>query len=78
MRQIIGVMWDRMKIITAIVGDVEAKVIATLFYFTILVPFGLLSRLSSDPLNRKADATHQAWLLRPPIENDLDSAKRQG
>ena len=77
MRQIIGVMWDRMKIIAAIVGDVEAKVIATLFYFTILVPFGLLSRLTSDPLTRKADAT-QAWLPRPPIQNDLDSAKRQG
>jgi len=78
LRQIFNVMWDRMKIIASIVGDVEATVIATLFYFTILVPFGLLARLMSDPLNRKADAKHQAWIERPSVHNDLDSAKRQG
>jgi hypothetical protein len=78
LRQIFNVMWDRMKIIASIVGDVQATVIATLFYFTILVPFGLLAHLMSDPLNRKVDVQHQIWIERPPVHNDLDSAKRQG
>lgn len=78
MRQIVRVMWERMKVIASVVGDVEAKVIVTLFYFTILAPFGLISRLFSDPLHRKAPANPQLWVERPPVHNELDAAKRQG
>src|ERR1041384_969188 len=75
LREILQIAWERFKIIAAIVGDAQARVIATLFYFTILAPFGLLSRSSGDPLNIKASPV---WLERPLISNELEDAKRQG
>ena len=41
MSEIVHLAWDRFKIIAGIVGDVQGRVIVTLFYFTILVPFGI-------------------------------------
>ncbi len=77
MKAIWDVMWERLKIISAIVGDVEANVIATVFYFTILVPFGILARLFTDPLKRNpTQGSH--WQERHPVPSDLEIAKRQG
>ena len=70
--------WDRFNIITSIIGDVQGRVIAILFYFTILVPFGLGSRLFSDPLRRKVEGRTTFWEERAPLPTDLDAAKRQG
>lgn len=75
MREIVQIAWERLKVIASIVGDVQAQVIATLFYFTIIVPFGLISRFSSDPLQIKSKAQ---WLEREAVPNDLEAAKRQG
>lgn len=75
MRAVLRVAWERFKLITSIIADVQGHVIATGFYFTILVPFALISRLSGDPL-RRVDTSR--WLDHPPIASDLESAKRQG
>ena len=61
---------------TSIIGDFQGRVIATLFYFTVLLPFGLGSRLSSDPLHLRSG--HDQWLGRDEVPRDLDSARRQG
>lgn len=66
---------QRFNLITRIVGEVNGRVIVTVFYWTVLVPFGLISRLFTDPLNRKGDV---AWVMRDPVPTDLDSAKEQG
>lgn len=76
LREIRLLLWDRLKIIASIVGDLQARVIVTIFYFTILVPFGLISRLTSDPLRRRVESI--TWLERSPLPTDLESAKRQG
>lgn len=68
--------WDRFTIIVGIVGDAQGQFLATLFYFTILVPFGLLAHLFSDPLHQRTPST--TWLTRDPVENGLEGAKRQG
>lgn len=78
MREIASITWDRLKIIAAIVGDIEARVIVTVFYFTILVPFGLLSRLGSDPLRIAPTSESSHWVERDPVHGDLESAQRQG
>ncbi|MBI5669927.1 MAG: hypothetical protein HZC41_18185 [Chloroflexi bacterium] len=77
-RELFRVAWDRFKIIGAIVGDTQARIIAMLFYFTILVPFGVGSRLLSDPLRLKHAREQSTWLSRDPLPTDLDSAKQQG
>ncbi|MBL8154887.1 MAG: hypothetical protein JNM70_11950 [Anaerolineae bacterium] len=78
MPEIVSIAWDRLKIIAAIVGDIEARVIVTVFYFTILVPFGLLSRLGKDPLRLAPTPEASHWVERHPVSGDLESAQRQG
>ncbi len=75
MREIVRIAWDRFNIIGSIIGDVQSRILITAFYFTILVPFGIGSRLFSDPLHHNAQAT---WLDRPATPDDLDSAHQQG
>jgi hypothetical protein len=74
-REIFDLAWQRMTLAASIVGEVQGRVIVTAFYFTILVPFGMGSRLFSDPLRRKSTAQ---WLERAPIPTDLESAQQQG
>ena len=47
------IAWDRFTINSGIVADINGRFIATLFYFTILMPFGLLSAIFMDPLRIK-------------------------
>ncbi len=76
MAEIARLAWKRFSIIVAIVGDAQGQFLATLFYFTILAPFGLLARLFSDPLRQRHPPT--TWIARDPVENGLEGAKRQG
>jgi len=75
LREIWELMWSRFKVIAGIVGDVEATIIAVGFYYTILVPFGLLARFSGKTLKPQDKV---AWLERPLVPSDIDAAKRQG
>jgi hypothetical protein len=77
LKEIIQLAWDRFTIITAIIGDVQGRAIATAFYFTVLVPFGVASRLLSDPLALKSSG-QPSWINRPPTPEALDAARRQG
>lgn len=72
------IAWERYKIIGAIMSDIIGRTVATVFYFTILVPFGIISRVFTDPLHLKPAAMKPTWLERDPVENDLESALRQG
>ena len=56
-------------------GDQVARVVLVVFYFTIALPFGLLVRLTQDPLDirRKERA---GWLGREPKDKTLDDARR--
>ncbi len=77
MNEVIQLAWDRFKIVAGIVGDVQGRVIVTLFYFTILVPFGIGSRWFGDALRLRSSDQPQ-WLERPPVQNGLEEARRQG
>lgn len=70
--------WERFKVITSVVGDINARVISWLFYFTILVPFALISRFTGDPLRTHIEKQPSYWMDRTLVPTDLDSAKRQG
>jgi hypothetical protein len=73
--EIVQFAWKRFSLLTAIVGEYQGRFIVTAFYYTIFVPFGLGSRLFTDPLRRKETPR---WEERPPVPTDLDSAKQQG
>lgn len=76
---IFGMAWKRMGIITSILGDLQGRFILTVFYFTILAPFGLASRFLSDPMFfRKAENRVPAWRDRAPAGASLEDARSQG
>lgn len=76
MKKIKDIAWQRFSVNSAIIADLNGRFIATAFYFTIMVPFGLLSAIFMDPLRRKRARTE--WLERAPLPSDIASAKEQG
>ncbi|MGB7338123.1 MAG: hypothetical protein WBC91_04455 [Phototrophicaceae bacterium] len=86
MREIFDIAWHRFNVIQGVVADANARIIAVLFYFTILMPFGLGYSLTSDPFlekevtNKEGKKTNaaQAWHDRDPVPTDLEIARRQG
>ena len=77
MKRIRDLAWERFSINSSAVADINGRFIATLFYWTVLVPFGLLSVVFMDPLRKRK--THDAkWLTREPAPADLKSAREQG
>ncbi|MCA9882960.1 MAG: hypothetical protein KC546_16490 [Anaerolineae bacterium] len=72
---VFGLAWHRYSIIMSVVSDASARIISTLFYFTVVVPFGIASRLFSDALDRNGTAT---WHDREPVPTDVESARLQG
>lgn len=50
----------------------------TLVYFTLILPFGLLVRLVSDPLHRQPGQGNTMWQARATYDRDLERARRQG
>lgn len=67
--------WKRFTLITTVLGEIQGRFFITAFYYTILVPFGIGSRLFTDPLHRKSDTQ---WHERPAVPTDLESAQQQG
>jgi len=72
---ILQLAWERFRQNAQILGDIQGHIAAGVFYFTIMLPFGLIARFSGDPLKLKGAP---AWTERHPVANDLESAKRQG
>lgn len=67
------VAWQRWQIISELVGDLHARAITLIFYFTILVPFGIGVRVFGDVLDTKTTGWHD----REPVSSSVDDARRQ-
>ena len=68
-------IWERWKRFGQIIGDFIGRVVLTVFYFTIFVPFGLGVRLFSDPLAIKA-GHRSGWVERSTKDRTLEDARR--
>jgi hypothetical protein len=53
-------LWAAWKRIARKIGDFQARILLTIFYFVLLAPFALLMRRTSDPLALKAQ-TPRGW-----------------
>lgn len=58
-------------------GDIMARVVLTILYFTVVLPFGVGVRLLADPLRLKRAAGESYWHRRPPLDETLVEAGRQ-
>lgn len=43
-------LWQGWMRVAAVIGDFQARVVLSVFYFVIAMPFGLMVRLFADPL----------------------------
>jgi hypothetical protein len=68
-------VWQGWKRIARSVGTFQARILLTIFYAVIVLPFGVLARLFSDPLRIKHRPTQ--WTEHPDEVHDLQWAKRQ-
>lgn len=70
-------LWAGWKEIAEYIGDFQSRLILTLFYFTILVPFGIIVRLFTDPLHIKSKKITTGWTKHEPVSAELSDAQRQ-
>jgi hypothetical protein len=70
-------LWAAWKKVARKIGDFQARVLLTIFYFVLLAPFALIMRRTSDPLAIKA-AAQRGWGVREgPAEYTLERARKQ-
>ena len=68
--------WQRWLRIATLIGDFQARVILSLFYFVIVLPFGLAVRLFTDPLGIKGRRT-STWTDFSDRSRTLEATRRQ-
>ena len=68
-------LWNAWKRLGRKIGNFQARVLLTLLYAIVILPFGLIARLFSDPLHIKNRPTK--WAEHPPEVHDLSWAQRQ-
>lgn len=70
-------LWEWWKRVARKIGDFQARIILTIFYFIILGPFALGVRLGSDPLAIKA-STQRGWHLKTQTKGTpMEQATKQ-
>jgi len=67
--------WQAWKRIAHKIGNFQARVLLTIFYAVLVLPFGVAVRFLSDPLQIKRRP--RQWLERSDGAFDLDWARRQ-
>jgi hypothetical protein len=68
--------WTGWKAFGQFMGDWLARVVLTIFYFTVLVPFGIGVRLFGDPLHIKTHPS-EFWQKRTTGDQELQEVRRQ-
>jgi len=57
-------------------GNFQARILLTVIYAVLLLPFGLLVRVFSDSLHIKKRP--EKWLDHPEVPTNMDQARHQG
>jgi len=68
-------VWGGWKKIAHKIGNFQARVLLTVFYGVLVLPFGLAMRWFADPLRIKKKPT--AWLQHSEEAHDLAWARKQ-
>src|SRR5438093_4198056 len=68
--------WERWKKIGRAVGVVQTRLLMVVFYFLVVLPLGLIMRLSGDPLRLKP-AAGSNWTPHRHEKASLDTARKQ-
>ncbi len=69
--------WKRWTVIARVIGNFQARVLLSLFYFVVVPPFALIVKLGKDPLRLRLAAGATAWTERPAAAPPSETARRQ-
>ncbi len=69
--------WARWKAMSERVANVQARVLLSVFYFTLMAPFGLWQAFVSDRLALKRTPRDSFWVERKTRDRTLDDGRRQ-
>jgi hypothetical protein len=72
-----GQGWSKWRALSRKAGELQARIVLTVFYFTLAAPFGLARTYLADPLRMKPGKQGRAWLARATRDRTLDDARRQ-
>jgi hypothetical protein len=67
--------WNAWKRVAQKIGNFQARVLLTILYAVLVLPFGLMARLFSDSLQIKKRPTQ--WIDRPADTHDIGWAQKQ-
>jgi hypothetical protein len=70
-------LWERWKVIAHIIGNFQARVLLTVFYFLIVPPFALIVKAFKDPLGLRPPAGEGYWHKRAAMEPAAEAGRRQ-
>ncbi|MSP41364.1 MAG: hypothetical protein EXR70_22995 [Deltaproteobacteria bacterium] len=68
-------LWQGWVKVAKKIGDFQARLMLTIFYFVLILPMGLIARWFADPLALKKSAA--AWTSRTNAPSTLEDARRQ-
>ena len=67
--------WKAWKRFGQFIGDFIGRLVLTIFYFTLFMPFGLGVRLFGDPLSIRP-SSRTKWVERQTNDLTLDDSRR--
>ncbi len=69
--------WGKWRELSRKAADIQARVLLSVFYYTVAAPFGIALGLFGDPLRMKKRPRGSYWVERKPVDATLAGAKRQ-
>jgi len=69
-------VWDKWKFIAHKIGLFQSKVILTVFYFTLLLPIGIVFTIFKDVLQIKSKRK-STWMTNIHQTNSLEMMRKQ-
>ncbi len=60
--------WERWKVIARAIGNFQARLVLSGFYFLVVSPFALIVKAFKDPLGLRQHRRDSFWLDRKPLE----------
>ncbi|MDX2138420.1 MAG: hypothetical protein SF123_10030 [Chloroflexota bacterium] len=75
---VVQLAWARFGILASIFGDMQARVVASILYFTVVLPFGLIMQIGDHPFKHSGKPNNPGWVKREPVPTAMEDAQRQG
>lgn len=77
MKEQLGRAWRSWVEIGGYFGDFQSRLILTIFYATVFLPFAVITRVLADPLHARQAPESSGWITRQEHDVDLQASRRQ-